>query len=83
MYKLVQTKKIGLEWTMKKLGLEWTMKQPHANKKPLFPFSLHFMFRRDQIHYSNLTSKIMKMGEQILKKRQRPNTIQILWTVKN
>ena len=30
----------------------------------------------------NLTSKIMKMCEQI-KKRQRPNTIQILWIVKN
>ena len=45
--------------------------------KPL-AFSLHFLFRRDQNHYSNLTSKIMKMCEQILKKRQRPNTIQIL-----
>ena len=41
-------------------------------------FSLHFLFRRDQNHSSNLTSKIMKMCEQILKKRQRPNTIQIL-----
>ena len=40
-------------------------------------FSLHFLFRRDQDHYSNLTSKTMKMCEQILKKRQRPNTIQI------
>ena len=29
-------------------------------------FSLHFLFRRDQNHYSNLTSK-MKMSEQILK----------------
>ena len=52
-----------------------------ANKihaaKPL-AFSLNFLFRRDQNHYSNLTSKIMKMCEQILKKRQRPNTIQIL-----
>ena len=47
--------------------------------KPL-AFSLHFLFRRDQNHYSNLTSKIMKMCEQILK-RQRPNTIQILWQV--
>ena len=46
-------------------------------------FSLHFLFRRDQNHHSNLTSKIMKMCEQILKKRQRPNTIQILWIVKN
>ena len=45
--------------------------------KPL-AFSLHFLFRRDQNHYYNLTSKIMKMCEQILKKRQRPNTIQIL-----
>ena len=35
--------------------------------KPL-AFSLHFLFRRDQNHYSKLTSKIMKMCEQILKK---------------
>ena len=53
----------------------------HATK-PL-AFSLHFLFRRDQNHYSNMTSKIMKMCEQILKKRQRPNTIQILWIVKS
>ena len=51
-------------------------KKYHA-EKPL-AFSLHFLFRRDQNHYSNFTSKIMKMFEQILKKRQRPNTIQIL-----
>ena len=56
-------------------------KKIHA-AKPL-AFSLHFLFRRDQDHYSSLTSKIMKMCEQILKKRQRPNTIQILWIVKN
>ena len=36
--------------------------------------SLHFLFRRDQNQYSNWTSKIMKMCEQIL--GQRPNTIQ-------
>ena len=36
----------------------------------------------DQNHYSNLTSKIMKMCEQIFKKRQRTNTIQILSIVK-
>ena len=46
-------------------------KKSHA-AKPL-AFSLHFLFRRDQNHYSNLTSKIMKMCEQIFKKRQRPN----------
>ena len=51
-------------------------KKIHA-AKPL-AFSLHFLFRRDQNHHSNLTSKIMKMCEQILKKRERPNTIQIL-----
>ena len=57
-------------------------KKFHAAKS--LAFSLHFLFRRDQNHYSNLTSKIMKMCEQILKKkRQRPNTIQILWIVKN
>ena len=66
-------------------------KKFHA-AKPL-AFSLHFLFRRDQNYYSNLTSKIMKMCEQILKKKtapqynsnslnckktQRTNTIQIL-----
>ena len=51
-------------------------KKFHA-AKPL-AFSVHFQFQRDQNHYSNLTSKIMKICEQILKKRQRPNTIQIL-----
>ena len=42
-----------------------------ANKfhsvKPL-AFSLDFLFRRDQNHYSNLTSKIIKICEQIFKK---------------
>ena len=50
--------------------------------KPL-AFSLHFLFRRDQNHHFNLTSKIMEMCEQILKKRQRTKTIQILLIVKN
>ena len=40
-------------------------KKFHA-AKPL-ACSLHFLFRRDQNHYPNLTSKIMKMCEQILK----------------
>ena len=43
-------------------------KKFHATK-PLV-FSLHFLFQRDQNNYSNLTSKIMKMCEQILKKRK-------------
>ena len=34
--------------------------------KPL-DFLLHFLLRHDQNHFSNLTSKIMKMCEQILK----------------
>ena len=41
-------------------------KKIHA-AKPL-AFSLHFLFRHDQNHYSNLTSKIMKKCEQILRK---------------
>ena len=45
-------------------------KKFHA-AKPL-AFTLHFLFRRDQNHYSNLTSKIMKMCEQILKKDSAP-----------
>ena len=44
----------------------------------LLALSLHFLFRRDQNHYSNSTSKIVKMCEQISKKGQCPNTIQIL-----
>ena len=49
-------------------------KKIHA-AKPL-AFSLHFLFRRDQNHYSNLTSKIMKMCEQILKKKKDSAPIQ-------
>ena len=66
--------------TVLSLYFKFRAKKFHA-AKPL-AFSLHFLFRRDQNHYSNLTPKIMKMCEQILKKRQRPNTIQILWIVK-
>ena len=62
--------------TVFSLSIKIRAKKVHT-AKPL-AFSLHFLFRRDQNHYSNLTSKIMKMCEQILKKRQRPNTIQIL-----
>ena len=52
------------------------VKQIHAAKSLAFP--LHFLFRRDQNHYFNLTSKFMEMCEQIFKKRQRHSTIQIL-----
>ena len=45
-------------------------KNIHA-AKPL-AFSLHFLFQRDQNNHSNLTSKIMKMCEQILKKKTAP-----------
>ena len=50
--------------------LKLERKKIHA-AKPL-AFSLHFLFRRDQNHHSNLTSKIMKMCEQILKKKTAP-----------
>ena len=43
-------------------------KKKHA-AKPL-AFSLHFLFRRDQNHYSNFTSNIIKMCEQILKTKK-------------
>ena len=45
-------------------------KKFHAAKQ--LAFSLHFLFRRDQNHYSNLTSKMMKMCEQIFKKKTAP-----------
>ena len=54
---------------------EYRAKKIHAAKS--LAFSLHFLFRRDQNPYSNLTSKIMKMCIKILK-RTAPNTIQIL-----
>ena len=41
-------------------------KKNHAAKP--FAILLHFLFRRYQNHYSNSTSEIMKMCEQILKK---------------
>ena len=46
--------------------LKLEQKKIHA-AKPL-AFSLYFLFRRDHNHNSNLTSKIMKMCDQILKK---------------
>ena len=52
--------------TVFSLYFKFGAKKFHA-AKPL-AFSLHFLFRRDQNHYSNLTSKIIKMCEQILKK---------------
>ena len=52
------------------LHFKFRGKKFHA-AKPL-AFSLYFLFRRDQNHYSNLTSKIMKMCEQILKKDSAP-----------
>ena len=56
--------------TVFSLYIKFEAKKFHA-AKPL-AFSLHFLFRRDQNHYSNLTSKIMKMCEQILKKDSAP-----------
>ena len=41
--------------------------------KPL-AFSLHFLFRRDQNHYSKLTSKIKKMSKKILKDSAQYNS---------
>ena len=56
--------------TVFSLYFKFGAKTIHA-AKPL-AFSLHFLFRRDQNHYSNLTSKIMKMCEQLLKKKTAP-----------
>ena len=48
-----------------------TRAQKFHAAKPL-AFSLHFLFRRDQNQYSNLTWKLMKMCAQILKKDSYP-----------
>ena len=74
--------------TVFSLYFKFGAKTIHA-AKPL-AFSLHFLFRRDQNHYSNLTSKIMKMCEQILEKKTahqyNSNSLnckkrQLLWVV--
>ena len=44
------------------------LEQKNFNAAKALAFSLHFLFRRDQNHYSNWTSKKKKMCEQILKK---------------
>ena len=63
--------------TNRKKRVKIKVKLPQVNRKPLtrkqifvqkFAFSLHFLFRRDQNNY-NMTSKIMKMCEQIFKDR--------------
>ena len=54
------------------LYFKFRVKTLHA-AKPL-AFSLHFLFRRDQNHYSILPSKIMKMYEQILKNSAQYNS---------
>ena len=56
--------------TVFSLSFKIRAKKFHA-AKPL-AFSLYFLFRRDQRHHSNLTSKIMKMCEQIFKKDSAP-----------
>ena len=38
-----------------------SVQTPFSHSTSPLAFSLHFLFRRDQNHYSNLTSKIMKM----------------------
>ena len=58
-------KRIFVQTPFSHSALNLEQKKFHA-AKPL-AFSLHFPFRREQNHYSNLTSKIMKMCEQILK----------------
>ena len=59
--------------TVFSLYFKFRAKKFHA-AQPL-ALSLHFLFRRDQNHYSNLTSKIMKMCEQIFKnKHSRKNS---------
>ena len=52
--------------TVFSLSFEIIAKKFRAAKQNAF--SLHFLFRRDQNQCSNLTSKIMKSCEQILKK---------------
>ena len=67
--KTTSEKAIFCSNTVFSLYFKFRAKKFHA-AKPL-AFSLHFLFQRDQNHYSNLTSKIIKLCEQILKKHSR------------
>ena len=49
----------------------------------LFAFSLHFLFQRDQNHYSKLTSKIKKICDPILGKDSAPIKLKIFEIKKN
>ena len=62
--------------TVFSLYFKFRAKKLHA-AKPL-AFSLHFLFRRDQNHYSNLTSKNInrQMSEELLLNERRGNLIQ-------
>ena len=53
-------------------SLYFKIRAKKVNAAKSLVFSLHFLFPRDQNRYSNLTSKIMKMCEQILKKDSAP-----------
>ena len=64
-----KTVKIGA--CEQKTTSEKSNKNFHAAKS--LAFSLPFLSPRDQNHYSNLTSKIMKMCEQILKNQKKAN----------
>ena len=68
--KTLARKRIFVQTPFSHSTLKLERKKLHA-AKPL-AFSLHFLFRRDQNHHSNSTSKIMKMREQILKKDSAP-----------
>ena len=63
-------KRIFVQTPFSHYTLNLERKKIHA-AKPL-AFSLHFLLRCDQNHYSNLTSKMMKISEQILKKDSAP-----------
>ena len=53
-----------------------TLLSKKNSRRKTLAFSLHFLFRRDQNYYYNLTSKIMKMCEQILKHSRKSPDIQ-------
>ena len=52
-------KRIFVQTPFSHSTLKLERKKIHAAKPPTFPF--HFLFRIDQNHYSNLTSKMMQM----------------------
>ena len=66
----IARKRIFVQTPFSHSALKLELKKFHGAKA--LGFSLHFLLRRDQNHFSNLTSKILKCVNRSLKKDSAP-----------